>query len=134
MGILKGVFIFMADLVRALEFPVEVDFVRLRSYGGSTESSGEVEITKDVELSLQDRHVHHRRYCRHGLTIAFLKKHLAAHQPASVKVCCLIDKRERREWKSPGLRGLCSGKGLSGGLRSGLRRTAAHLAGDFCAG
>ncbi len=56
-GYPQGVFIFMADLVRALEFPVEVDFVRLRSYGGSTESSREVEITKDVELSLQDRHV-----------------------------------------------------------------------------
>ena len=56
-GILKGAFIFLADLVRALEFPVEVDFVRLRSYGTGTESSGEVHITKDVETPLTGRHV-----------------------------------------------------------------------------
>ena len=56
-GVLKGVFIFMADLVRALPFPVEVDFVRLCSYGAGTTTSGEVQITKDVEMSLQDRDV-----------------------------------------------------------------------------
>ena len=56
-GVLKGVFIFMADLVRALPFPVEVDFVRLWSYGAGTTTSGEVQITKDVEMSLKDRDV-----------------------------------------------------------------------------
>lgn len=101
-GILKGVFIFMADLVRALKFPVEVDFVRLRSYGTGTATSGEVEITKDVELSLQDRHVIIvEDIVDTGLTLAFLKKHLAGHQAASVKICCLIDKKERREVEVP---------------------------------
>jgi hypoxanthine phosphoribosyltransferase len=101
-GILKGVFIFMADLVRALKFPVEVDFVRLRSYGGSTETSGEVQITKDVELSLQDRHVLIvEDIVDTGLTLAFLKEHLTSHQTASVKICCLIDKKERREVEVP---------------------------------
>ncbi len=101
-GVLKGVFIFMADLVRALKFPVEVDFVRLRSYGAGTESSGEVHITKDVELPLRDRHVLIvEDIVDTGLTLAFLQKHLAGHRPASLKTCCLIDKRERREVEVP---------------------------------
>jgi hypoxanthine phosphoribosyltransferase len=101
-GVLKGVFIFMADLVRALEFPVEVDFVRLRSYGTGTESSGEVHITKDVELPLKDRHVLIvEDIVDSGLTLAFLKEHLASHQPSSLKICCLIDKKERREVEVP---------------------------------
>ena len=66
-GVLKGVFIFMADLVRALPFPVEVDFVRLCSYGAGTTTSGEVHITKDVEMSLQGPGCPDRgRYRRHG--------------------------------------------------------------------
>ena len=56
-GILKGAFIFLADLARALEVPTQVDFVRLMSYGTGTETSGEVHITKDVELPIQLRHV-----------------------------------------------------------------------------
>ena len=56
-GVLKGAFIFLADLVRALPFPVEVDFVRLKSYGAGTTSSGEIHITKDVEEPLKDRDV-----------------------------------------------------------------------------
>jgi hypoxanthine phosphoribosyltransferase len=101
-GVLKGVFIFMADLVRALPFAVEVDFVRLRSYGTGTTTSGEVEITKDVETSLQDRDVLIvEDIVDTGLTLAFLKKHLAGHRPRSLKICCLIDKKERREVEVP---------------------------------
>ncbi len=101
-GVLKGVFIFMADLVRALEFPVEVDFVRLRSYGAATETSGEVYITKDVEVPLRDRHVLIvEDIVDTGLTLAFLREHLASHRPRSLKICCLIDKRERREVEVP---------------------------------
>jgi hypoxanthine phosphoribosyltransferase len=97
-GVLKGVFIFMADLVRALPFPVEVDFVRLYSYGAGTTTSGEVNITKDVEMSLENRDVIIvEDIVDTGLTLAFLKQHLASHQPRSLKICCLIDKRERRE-------------------------------------
>jgi hypoxanthine phosphoribosyltransferase len=97
-GVLKGVFIFMADLVRALPFPVEVDFVRLCSYGSGTTTSGEVHITKDVELVLNDRDVLIiEDIVDTGLTLAFLKQHLARHRPRSLKICCLIDKKERRE-------------------------------------
>jgi hypoxanthine phosphoribosyltransferase len=101
-GVLKGVFIFMADLVRALPFPVEVDFVRLCSYGAGTTTSGEVQITKDVEMSLKDRDVLIvEDIVDTGLTLAFLKQHLATHQPRTLKICCLIDKRERRATDVP---------------------------------
>jgi len=101
-GILKGAFIFMADLARALEFPVDVDFVRLMSYGAGTESSGEVHVTKDVELPIQGRHVLVvEDIIDAGLTLDFLLGHLASHNPASLKICCLIDKRERRKVEVP---------------------------------
>jgi hypoxanthine phosphoribosyltransferase len=101
-GVLKGAFIFLADLVRAMSFPVEIDFVRLASYGGSTSPTGEVEITKDVELSLEGRDVLIVEDIMDlGYTLAFLKKHLATHKAASVKICCLIDKKERRKVEVP---------------------------------
>lgn len=101
-GNLKGVFIFMADLVRALKFPVEVDFVRLYSYGEGTTTCGEVRITKDVELPLQDRDVLIiEDIADTGLSLAFLRQHLASHRPRSLKICCLIDKKERREVEVP---------------------------------
>jgi len=101
-GVLKGVFIFMADLVRALPFPVEVDFVRLCSYGAGTTTGGEVHITKDVELPLKDRDVLIvEDIVDTGLTLAFLTHHLADHRPRSLKICCLIDKKERREVDVP---------------------------------
>jgi hypoxanthine phosphoribosyltransferase len=101
-GVLKGVFIFLADLVRALSFPVEVDFVRLASYGSGTKTGGEVHLTKDVELPLRDRDVLIvEDIADSGLTLEFLKRHLAAFQPRSVKICCLIDKKERREVDVP---------------------------------
>ena len=101
-GVLKGVFIFMADLVRALPFSVEVDFVRLCSYGGGTTTSGEVHITKDVELPLKDRDVLIvEDIVDTGLTLDFLRAHLLSHRPRSLKICCLIDKKERREMDVP---------------------------------
>jgi len=101
-GVLKGAFIFLADLVREMSFPVEIDFVRLASYGGATCSTGEVHITKDVELSLEGRDVLIVEDIMDlGFTLAFLKKHLASHKPASVKICCLIDKKERRQVEVP---------------------------------
>lgn len=96
-GILKGAFIFMADLVRALEVPAEIDFVRLRSYGNGTTSSGQVHITKDIELPLADRHVLIvEDIIDIGYTLHFLHQHLAAQGPLSLKTCCLLDKKERR--------------------------------------
>ncbi len=101
-GVLKGAFIFLADLARALEVPVEVDFVRLLSYGTGTETSGEVHITKDVELPVKNRHVLVvEDIVDAGLTLDFLLGHLASHNPASLKICCLIDKRERRQVEVP---------------------------------
>jgi hypoxanthine phosphoribosyltransferase len=101
-GVLKGAFIFLADLVRELNFPVEIDFVRLRSYGGGTCPTGEVHITKDVELPLKDRDVLIVEDIMDiGFTLSFLKQHLATHKPRSLKICCLIDKRERREIDVP---------------------------------
>ena len=101
-GVLKGAFIFLADLVRALPFPVVVDFVRLKSYGAGTTSSGEIHITKDVEEPLKDRDVLIvEDIVDLGLTLDFLRKHLLAHHPRSLKICCLIDKQERRQVEVP---------------------------------
>jgi len=96
-GVLKGAFIFLADLVRQLTIPVQLDFVRLASYGTGTESSGKIRITTDVELDLRGRDVLIvEDIIDSGLTTAFLKKHLANKKPRSVKICALLDKRERR--------------------------------------
>ena len=98
-GILKGAFVFLADLMRALRIPhVEVDFVRLQSYGLWDTSTGEVRITKDVELPLQGKHVLIiEDIVDTGYTLAFLRDHLLRYKPASVKTCCFIDKAERRQ-------------------------------------
>ncbi len=96
-GILNGAFMFMADLVRAIDLPVQVDFVRLSSYRGA-DSSGQVSITKDVELVLKDKDVLVvEDIVDTGLTLQYLKEVLKLHKAASVKICCLIDKKERRE-------------------------------------
>jgi hypoxanthine phosphoribosyltransferase len=101
-GVLKGVFIFLADLVRLLDMPVRVDFVRLRSYGASSISSGAVEITKDVELDLGGRHVLVvEDIIDSGLTLEYLLRHLQKQQPKSIKICCLTDKLERRSLAIP---------------------------------
>ncbi len=97
-GILKGAFIFMADLVRHIDLPMAMDFVRLQSYGSSTESSGQISITKDVELSLKDKHVLIvEDIIDTGYTLKYLKEMLRLHDTASIKLCCLIDKKERRK-------------------------------------
>jgi hypoxanthine phosphoribosyltransferase len=96
-AVLKGVFIFLADLVRLLDMPVRVDFVRLSSYGDSSTSSGQVLVTKDVELSLKDQHVLVvEDIIDSGLTLKYLLEHLQKQQPKSLKICCLTDKLERR--------------------------------------
>ena len=96
-GVLKGAFIFLADLVRELSFPVEIDFVRLSSYGSGTSPTGEVHISKDVELSLKGRDVLIVEDIMDlGFTLGFLRQHLATHLPKSLKICCLIDKRDKR--------------------------------------
>ena len=97
-GILKGAFIFLADLVRELSIPVEIDFVRLASYGTKAESSGTVKLTKDVELSLDGKDVIIvEDIVDTGYTLKFLAEHIEKKNPNSVKICALIDKCERRE-------------------------------------
>jgi hypoxanthine phosphoribosyltransferase len=94
--VLKGAFIFAADLARILRLPIEIDFVKLSSYSG-IRSTGRVEITKDVETGLAGKNVLVvEDIIDTGITLDFLLRHLAGKGPKSLKVCTLIDKRERR--------------------------------------
>ncbi len=96
-GILKGSFVFLADLLRSLEQDAAVDFMGTVSYGVSTESSGEVRITKDLEQSVSGRHVLLvEDIVDTGLTLRYLLDTLKTRQPASLKVCALLDKPARR--------------------------------------
>ncbi|HHX40846.1 MAG TPA: hypoxanthine phosphoribosyltransferase [Armatimonadetes bacterium] len=97
LGVLKGSFIFLADLARALAIPLEVDFVQLASYGDGTESSGFVRFIHDVERPLAGRHVLVvEDIVDTGTTLAFLLGTLASRQAASVRVVSLLDKPGRR--------------------------------------
>ncbi len=97
-GILKGAFIFMADLARRLTLPVKMDFVRLASYGDDDKTCGNVRITKDVELSLRGSHVIVvEDIVDTGITLKWFLDHLRSYCPESVRVCALIDKKERRQ-------------------------------------
>lgn len=101
-GVLKGGFIFLADLIRELTISVQVDFVRLASYGSNTTSSGTIRITKETELDIRDRDVLIvEDIIDSGVTIAYLLEHLKSSSPKSVKVCTFVDKTERREVQVP---------------------------------
>ena len=101
-GVLKGAFVFLADLVRRLTFPVEVDFVRLASYGDASETSGVVRITKDVDIPLKGRHVLIvEDIVDTGTTLAWYIDRLREQEVESVKICALIDKHERRKTPVP---------------------------------
>jgi len=96
-GVLKGSFMFLADLLREMDHSVEIDFMGTSSYGASTQSSGEVRITKDLEKSVAGRHVLLvEDIVDTGLTLRYLVDTLRARQPASLKVCALLDKPARR--------------------------------------
>jgi hypoxanthine phosphoribosyltransferase len=97
-GILKGAFIFMADLIRCLRIPCMIDFVRLASYGTGTVSSGNIMITKDIEISIQGRDVLViEDIVDTGLTLSFLVERLKERKPQSLKTCVFLDKKERRK-------------------------------------
>lgn len=98
-GVLNGAFIFMADLVRYLSIPVEIDFVRVASYGAGTESSGQIQLTKDIEIDIRGRDLLVvEDIIDTGFTLSSLIEHLKSlGPPHSIKICTLIDKRERRE-------------------------------------
>ena len=97
-GVLRGSFIFLADLARAVDLPVEIEFVALSSYGAGTESSGDVRVTKDLDVSIEGRDVLIvEDIIDTGITLSFLKKMLAARNSASLKLCTLLDKPSRRK-------------------------------------
>ena len=90
-GVLKGAFVFMSDLARAIDLPVEFDFMAVSSYGAATKTSGVVRIVKDLDLDLTDRHVLIvEDIVDSGLTLAYLRKNLWARGPASLEVCALL--------------------------------------------
>lgn len=90
-GVLKGAFVFMADLARHITLPVELDFMAVASYGSSTRSSGVVRIVKDLETDLTGRHVVLvEDIIDSGLTLQYLRKNLAHRGPASLEVCALL--------------------------------------------
>jgi len=93
-GVLKGAFMFMSDLSRAIDLPVEFDFMAVSSYGSATRTSGVVRIIKDLDIDLTDRHVLIvEDIVDSGLTLAYLRKNLLARNPASLEVCALVVKQ-----------------------------------------
>ena len=101
-GVLKGAILFLADLMRELSVPCEVDFMAVSSYGSSTDSSGVVRILKDLEASIDGRDVLIvEDIIDSGLTLHYLMKNLRARNPASLEVCALLTKPERRRVDLP---------------------------------
>lgn len=96
-GILKGSFIFMADLVRRLDMPLEVDFIRLSSYGSGTESSGRIRVLGRPDRQVEGRHVIVvEDIIDSGLTTAYFLRYLKRKRPASAALCALTEKPARR--------------------------------------
>jgi len=97
-GVLKGSFMFMADLVRLLDFPLEVEFIRLSSYGRGRQSSGKIKVVQGLCSEVRGREVLVvEDIVDTGLTTSFLLAHLQRKKPASLKLCALIDKPSRRQ-------------------------------------
>jgi hypoxanthine phosphoribosyltransferase len=101
-GVLKGAVFFLSDLMRHLTVPCEVDFMAVASYGSSTDSSGVVRILKDLDAPIADRDVLIvEDIVDSGLTLSYLLRTLRARDPASVEVCALLTKPERRKVDLP---------------------------------
>jgi hypoxanthine phosphoribosyltransferase len=97
-GVLKGAVFFLSDLMRSITVPCEVDFMAVASYGSATDSSGVVRILKDLDASIEGRHVLIvEDIVDSGLTLQYLLRNLRARGPASVEVCALLTKPERRK-------------------------------------
>jgi hypoxanthine phosphoribosyltransferase len=101
-GVLKGAVFFMADLMRGLTIPCEIDFMAISSYGDSTDSSGVVRILKDLDINIEGRDVLVvEDIIDSGLTLSYLMRNLEAREPASLEICALLTKPERREIDVP---------------------------------
>jgi hypoxanthine phosphoribosyltransferase len=101
-GVLKGAVFFMADLMRAIDVHCEVDFMAISSYGASTDSSGVVRILKDLDANIEGRNVLVvEDIIDSGLTLSYLMRNLRARNPATLEVCALLTKPERREIQVP---------------------------------
>jgi len=101
-GVLKGAVFFMADLMRELTVPCEIDFMAISSYGAATDSSGVVRILKDLDSSIEGRNVLIvEDIIDSGLTLQYLLRNLRARNPASVEVCALLTKPDRRRVELP---------------------------------
>ena len=97
-AVLKGSFIFLADLVRAMDIPCEMEFITCSSYGNARETSGEVKLTKTIGTVIENRHVIVvEDILDTGLTLEFLKGYLLSLHPASLKICTFLDKPARRK-------------------------------------
>lgn len=97
-GILRGASVFLADLIREIHLPMEIDFISVSSYGIATKSSGVVRIMKDIVVPLEGKHVLMvEDVVDTGLTWTYLKQILSARNPESLKICSLLDKPSRRK-------------------------------------
>lgn len=97
-GVLKGANIFLADLVREINLPLNIDFMAVSSYGSSTESSGVVRILKDLDLEIENKHVLIiEDIIDTGLTLKYLTENLKSREVASLEICTLLDKPSRRK-------------------------------------
>jgi len=96
-GVLRGVFMFMADLVRATTIPIEVDFIGITRFGPSTQTQGVVRFTKDLEINIQDRHVLFvEDVIDTGISLRYILRNLEARQPASLRICTMFNKPRKR--------------------------------------
>ncbi len=101
-AVLKGAFVFLADLVRKIEGPVTLDFIAVSSYGSDTKSSGQVRLLKDLDRSLEGRHVIIvEDIVDTGLTLSYLQEILWARAPKSLRTACLLSKPSRRKVEVP---------------------------------
>jgi hypoxanthine phosphoribosyltransferase len=101
-GVLKGAVFFMADLMRELTVPCEIDFMAISSYGAQTDSSGVVRILKDLDINIAGRDVLVvEDIIDSGLTLSYLMRNLRARKPATLEICALLTKPERREIDVP---------------------------------
>lgn len=101
-GVLKGATIFLSDLCRAIDLPVELEFMGVSSYGEATQSSGVVRITHDLRKPVEGRHVMFvEDIVDTGLSASFLLDYLRARHPASVKFCTLLEKPDRKQVSAP---------------------------------